>query len=181
VRARLRDLARIYGGSEPPLVTVVRLPRGVTVQSPGVRGQLERVFGKASAALPGARTASWVSTGDRAFVSADGRTTFGLIYPVASFTSSNPYALQPWWYMNSSGATGQLAALGWTFTPQAGSGALRPDRAPSVDASPPGSGCVAGQGCGTVTARFTAVGRLLSRRSAAEAKSSPRCAASTRP
>ena len=80
------------GGSEPPLVTVVRLPRGVTVQSPGVRGQLERVFGKASAALPGARTASWVSTGDRAFVSADGRTTFGLIYPVASFTSSNPYA-----------------------------------------------------------------------------------------
>ena len=46
----------------------------------------------------------------------------------------------------------------WNFTPQAGSGALRPDRAPSVVASPPGSGCVAGQGCGTVTARFTAVG-----------------------
>jgi hypothetical protein len=44
----------------------------------------------------------------------------------------------------------------WTFTPQTDSGALRPDRAPSVDASP-GSGCVAGQGCGTVTARFTAV------------------------
>jgi putative drug exporter of the RND superfamily len=53
---------------------------------------LERAFGKAAAALPGARTASWVSTGDRAFVSADGRTTFQLIYPVASFTSSNPYA-----------------------------------------------------------------------------------------
>jgi hypothetical protein len=45
----------------------------------------------------------------------------------------------------------------WTFTPQAGSGALRPDRAPSVVASSPGSGCVAGQGCGTVTARFTAI------------------------
>ena len=73
-------------------MTVVRLPRGVTVQSPGARGQLEKVSGKASAALPGARTASWVSTGDRTFVSADGRTTFGLIYPVASFTSSNPYA-----------------------------------------------------------------------------------------
>jgi putative drug exporter of the RND superfamily len=40
----------------------------------------------------GRRTASWVSTGDRAFVSADGRTTFQLIYPAASFTSSNPYA-----------------------------------------------------------------------------------------
>ncbi len=80
------------GGNEPPLVTVVRLPQGVTVQSPGVREQLTRAFGKAAAALPGARTASWVSTGDRAFVSADGRTTFELIYPVASFTSANPYA-----------------------------------------------------------------------------------------
>ena len=64
----------------------------MTVQSPGAREQLEKVSGKAAAALPGARTASWDSTGDRAFVSADGRTTFGLIYPVASFTSSNPYA-----------------------------------------------------------------------------------------
>ena len=80
------------GGNEPPLVAVVRLPQGVTVQSPGVRGQLERAFGKAAAALPGARTASWASTGDRAFVSADGRTTFELIYPVASITSANPYA-----------------------------------------------------------------------------------------
>jgi RND superfamily putative drug exporter len=87
-------IARTFGsgGNEPPLVAVVRLPQGVTVQSPGVRGQLERVFGKAAAALPGARTASWVSTGDRAFVSADGRTTFELIYPVASFTSASPYA-----------------------------------------------------------------------------------------
>ena len=80
------------GGNEPPLVAVVRLPQGVTVQSPGVRRQLERVFGKAAAALPGARTASWVSTGDRAFISADGRTTFELIYPVASFTSADLYA-----------------------------------------------------------------------------------------
>jgi RND superfamily putative drug exporter len=80
------------GGNEPPLVAVVRLPQGVTVQSPGVREQLTRAFGKAAAALPGARTASWVSTGDRAFVSADGRTTFELIYPVASLTSSDPYA-----------------------------------------------------------------------------------------
>jgi RND superfamily putative drug exporter len=80
------------GGNEPPLVAVVRLPQGMTVRSPGVREQLASAFGKAAAALPGARTASWVSTGDRAFVSADGRTTFELIYPVASITSANPYA-----------------------------------------------------------------------------------------
>jgi RND superfamily putative drug exporter len=80
------------GGDEPPLVAVVQLPQGMTVRSPGVREQLASAFGKAAAALPGARTASWVSTGDRAFISADGRTTFELIYPVASITSANPYA-----------------------------------------------------------------------------------------
>jgi len=87
-------IARTFGsgGDEPPLITVVRLPQGTTVGSPGVRDQLTAVFGEAAAALPGARTASWVSTGDRAFVSADGRTTFELIYPVASFASSDPYA-----------------------------------------------------------------------------------------
>jgi putative drug exporter of the RND superfamily len=80
------------GGDNPPLVVVVRLPPGTTVNSAGVRGQLESVFGKAAAALPGARAASWPVTGNRAFVSADGRTTFELLYPVADFAASDPYA-----------------------------------------------------------------------------------------
>ena len=79
------------GGDNPPLVAVIRLPPGTTVSSPGVKGEIKAVFGKASAALPGVRTASWISTGDRAFVSADGRTTFELLYPVANFASSDPY------------------------------------------------------------------------------------------
>jgi RND superfamily putative drug exporter len=79
------------GGDNPPLLAVVRLPSGTTVNSPGVKSQVKAVFGKAAAALPGARTASWISTGDRAFVSADGRTTFELLYPVANFASSDPY------------------------------------------------------------------------------------------
>ena len=87
-------IARTFGsgGDEPPLVAVVQLPPGTTVSSPGVRAGLATVFAKAAQALPGARTASWISTGDRAFVSADGRTTFELVYPVADFASSNPYA-----------------------------------------------------------------------------------------
>ncbi len=87
-------IARTFGsgGDEPPLVVVVRLPAGTTVNSPGVRPRLAAVFGNAARALPGARTASWASTGNRAFVSADGRTTFELVYPVADFASSNPYA-----------------------------------------------------------------------------------------
>ena len=42
--------------------------------------------------VDGARSASWVSTGDRAFVSADGRTAFGLLYPVPDVASGDPYA-----------------------------------------------------------------------------------------
>ena len=80
------------GGDNPPLVVVVRLPPGTTVDSPGVKGQLAAAFGRAAAALPGARSASWTSTGDRAFVSADGRTAFQLLYPVPDFASSDPYA-----------------------------------------------------------------------------------------
>ncbi len=80
------------GGDNPPLVAVIRLPPGTTVDSPGVKGEIGAVFGKASAALPGARTASWISAGNRAFVSADGRTTFEMLYPVADFASSDPYS-----------------------------------------------------------------------------------------
>jgi RND superfamily putative drug exporter len=81
------------GGNNPPLVVVVRLPPGTTVHSAGIRSRLASVFGKAQAALPGARAASWTSTGDRAFVSADGRTAFQLLYPVPGFAAgSDPYA-----------------------------------------------------------------------------------------
>lgn len=80
------------GGDNAPLVAVVTLPAGRTVDSPHVRRELATVFDRAARALPGARTASWPSTGDRAFVSADGRTTFQLLYPVADFAAADPYA-----------------------------------------------------------------------------------------
>ncbi|HZB97143.1 MAG TPA: MMPL family transporter [Candidatus Sulfotelmatobacter sp.] len=72
------------GGMETPIVPVVTLPHGVTVDSPGIRPQLAAAFAQVAAAVPGSRVASYASTGDRAFVSRDGRTTFGLVYlPVA--------------------------------------------------------------------------------------------------
>jgi putative drug exporter of the RND superfamily len=77
-----KELAAIYGngGDVAPLVPVVTLPQGRTVDSPGVREQLDAALAKVEAALPEARTASYASTGDRAFVSEDGRTTFALVY-----------------------------------------------------------------------------------------------------
>ncbi|MEJ7793310.1 MAG: MMPL family transporter [Gaiellaceae bacterium] len=77
-----KQLAEIYGtgGDVAPIVPVVTLPAGTTVDSPGVRDQLDAALTKIEAALPEAITASYASTGDRAFVSDDGRTTFALVY-----------------------------------------------------------------------------------------------------
>jgi RND superfamily putative drug exporter len=74
-------IAAIYGsgGDVAPLVPVVQLPRGTTVDSPGVENELAGALARVKAALPEARIASYASTGDRAFVSADGRTTFALV------------------------------------------------------------------------------------------------------
>ncbi len=79
------------GGSETPLVPVVRLPPGTTVSQPRTRAQLQAAF--AAVARLGTsgghagRVVSYVSTGNRGFVSADGRTTFALVFTP---TNGNP-------------------------------------------------------------------------------------------
>ena len=69
------------GGDGAPLVAVVTLPPGANVGSAQVRSGLADVGRRIAAAVPHARIASYASTGDRAFVSRDGRTTFVLAYP----------------------------------------------------------------------------------------------------
>jgi RND superfamily putative drug exporter len=69
------------GGDTAPIVPVVTLPQGKTVNSPGVDAQLAKVDKELRQALPGARVASYASTGNKAFVSEDGRTTFAIVYP----------------------------------------------------------------------------------------------------
>ena len=69
------------GGNTAPLLPVVTLPEGTTVDSPGIRAELAAIDERLRGALPGSRIASFASTGERAFVSADGRTTFALAYP----------------------------------------------------------------------------------------------------
>jgi len=76
-------IAEAYGngGEAQPLVAVLTLPDGTTVDSPGITDELAAAFAGVSEATPEVRVVSYASTGDRAFVSEDGRTTFGLIYP----------------------------------------------------------------------------------------------------
>jgi RND superfamily putative drug exporter len=77
-------IAEHYGADSSgtsPLLPVVTLPRGETVRSPGVRADLKRLDARLQRALPGARIASYASTGDKTFVSRDARTIFALVYP----------------------------------------------------------------------------------------------------
>jgi putative drug exporter of the RND superfamily len=76
------EIASIYGngGDIAPLVPVVRLPKGTTVDSPGMTAELDAALAKVKAALPDARIASYASTHDPAFLSEDRRTTFALVY-----------------------------------------------------------------------------------------------------
>jgi RND superfamily putative drug exporter len=76
-----RAIASIYGngGDIAPLVPVVTLPQGTTVDSAGVTAQLDAALAKVQAALPDARIASYASTRDSAFVSEDRRTTYALV------------------------------------------------------------------------------------------------------
>ena len=67
------------GGDAAPLVPVVSLPAGRTVDSQGVRADLAAALREIEVAVPGSRVASYASTRDRAFVSEDGRTTFALV------------------------------------------------------------------------------------------------------
>jgi putative drug exporter of the RND superfamily len=68
------------GGDVAPLVPVVALPGGRTVDSPGVAADLASALARIRDAVPHSRVASYASTHDRGFVSADGRTTFALVY-----------------------------------------------------------------------------------------------------
>jgi putative drug exporter of the RND superfamily len=90
-------IARTFGngGDGPPLVPVVTLPRGVDAAAPRVTAGLEDAARRIRRAVPGVRVASYASTGDPAFVSRDGRTTFLLAYtpPKPGSFGENPDAL----------------------------------------------------------------------------------------
>ncbi len=69
------------GGNAAPLLPVVTLGAGTKATDPAVKAQLQDVEARLAKALPGSRIAGYASTGDTAFVSEDGRTTFVIAYP----------------------------------------------------------------------------------------------------
>jgi RND superfamily putative drug exporter len=85
-------IATLYGngGAAAPTVAVIMLPAALRIDSRGVAAEAGRVFA-AGHAVPHVRIADYATTGDRAFVTADARSTFALV-----FTPGNqPDTLQP--------------------------------------------------------------------------------------
>src|SRR3954469_15124447 len=83
------------GGNSAPLVPVVTVRPGHQLDTPQGRRELAQIDARVTGAVSGARVASYASTGDRAFLSADGRTAFALVYPPPGPESnfgSNPEA-----------------------------------------------------------------------------------------
>ena len=74
------DILKKYGNGGPgnPLVPVVTLPEGKTVESAGVREALGQTLGQL-AQKSGSRVVSYSDTGDRGLVADGGRTTFALV------------------------------------------------------------------------------------------------------
>ncbi|MGI8869465.1 MAG: MMPL family transporter [Mycobacteriales bacterium] len=75
------------GGDTTPLLAVVKLPAAQRVADPGVRRQLATLEARMVKVIPGGRVAGYASTGNDAFVSKDGHTTF-----VAAFPTADPSA-----------------------------------------------------------------------------------------
>jgi RND superfamily putative drug exporter len=77
------EISRSFGngGDSPPLAAVVTLAAGTSAGAPALRTGLQEVTTRLEQAVPGAQVASFASTGNRAFVSRNGRTTFVIAYP----------------------------------------------------------------------------------------------------
>jgi putative drug exporter of the RND superfamily len=80
------------GGSQAPYLPVLTVPAGERVTDPAVAAQTGRVFSAIAAAVPNVRVADYSSTGNRQFVTSDGRTTFALVFtpPSTSFGAPAP-------------------------------------------------------------------------------------------
>jgi RND superfamily putative drug exporter len=77
--ARIQALYR-HNGAQDPTVTVITLPAGTTIHTAGVVSGLRRAFAAAGRVEPTARVIDYATTRDRAFATADGRTTYALVF-----------------------------------------------------------------------------------------------------
>jgi putative drug exporter of the RND superfamily len=89
-----QTMQRLYedGGATPPYVAVVTVPRGQRIDARSSRTAIASAMHAVQTRLPGTRVTSYASTGDRGFISRDGRTSFALIYSPSQPDGQTPAA-----------------------------------------------------------------------------------------
>ena len=115
------EITRIYGngGSQPPAILVATVPPGRTVADDQPR--LAAAFDAVRRQLPGLRVVDQASTGDPRFVTADGRTTYALLFaPQPHSFNASPLVDQA--KAVAAGALGTTAQVGVTGLQQLASG-----------------------------------------------------------
>jgi putative drug exporter of the RND superfamily len=70
----------LHNGAEDPVVPVITLPAGTSVNAPGVTRRLAAAFASARTTIPTARVIDYATTRDPAFVTHDGRSTYALVF-----------------------------------------------------------------------------------------------------
>jgi putative drug exporter of the RND superfamily len=87
-------IQRLYGsgGATPPYVAALTVTSGKRITALASRTAIASAMQAVQARLRGARVASYASTGERGFVSRDGRTSFALIYPPSQADGQTPVA-----------------------------------------------------------------------------------------
>ncbi len=70
----------LHNGAEDPVVPVITLPAGTSVNAPGVARRLDGAFAAARTVIPTARVVDYATTRDPAFVTRDGRSTYALVF-----------------------------------------------------------------------------------------------------
>ncbi|HJY71306.1 MAG TPA: hypothetical protein VJ347_05960, partial [Streptosporangiaceae bacterium] len=68
------------GGSQAPYVPVITVPAGERITDPAVAAATGRAFAALARTMPDVRIADYATTGNHAFVTSDGRSTFALVY-----------------------------------------------------------------------------------------------------
>jgi RND superfamily putative drug exporter len=124
------QIARQYGngGSQTPYVPVITGPAGERIADPAAAAATGRAFAALAKAIPHVRIADYATTHNPAFITADGRSTYALVYtvPVSGFggqtldsaiTRALSAAVPPGWHVGVTGL--QVLANG---NPGAGKG-----------------------------------------------------------
>ncbi len=82
------EIAHRFGSGGAPLVPVVTVPgrdlSGRDLSGRGLAREAQAAFARVAAAEPGSRLASYASTGDPAFLSADRHAEYALVFPAAA-------------------------------------------------------------------------------------------------